>query len=219
LVDTNEAERVSLLKNRRVFERRPFTLPELKRILAVANQEWKGMILVGLYCGLRLSDVATLTWANVDLAQRELVVTTQKTGRRQILPLAAPLLHHLESLPAGDDPRAPLFPNACAARGRSQYGGTISNQFYGILVAAGLAKPRPHTNTGKGRDTKRELGGLSYHCLRHTATSLLKNAGVSDAVARDIIGHDSPAVSASYTHIDMATKRKAIDSIPDISTS
>jgi len=216
LVDTNEAERVSLLKNRRVFERKPFTLLELRRILVVANDEWKGMILVGLYCGLRLSDVATLTWANVDLGQRELIVTTQKTGRRQILPLAAPLLCHLETLTAGDDPTAPLFPKACAARERSQYGGTLSNQFYGILVAAGLAKPRPHTSTGKGRDAKRDLGGLSFHCLRHTATSLLKNAGVSDAVARDLIGHDSPAVSASYTHIDMEAKRRAVDKLPDV---
>src|ERR1041385_3183459 len=63
---------------------------------------------------------------------------------------------------------------------------------------------------------KRQTGGLSFHCLRHTATSLLKNAGVSDVVARDLIGHDSPAVSAHYTHIDTATQRKALDSMPDV---
>ena len=62
----------------------------------------------------------------------------------------------------------------------------------------------------------RTTSELSFHCLRHTATSLLKNAGVSDAVARDIIGHDSAAVSAHYTHIDTATKRGAVDSMPDV---
>ena len=216
LVDTNEAERVSFLKTRRVFERRPFTLPELKRILSVASEEWKGMILVGLYCGLRLSGVATLRRGNVDLAQRELVVTTRKTGRRQVLPLAVPLLRHLESIPASENATEPLFPKACATRGRSQCGSMLSSQFHGILVVAGLAQARPHTNTGKGRDTRREAGGLSFHCLRHTVTSLLKNAGVSDAVARDIIGHNSPAVSASYTHIDMDAKRRAVDKLPDI---
>ncbi|NDJ14627.1 MAG: integrase, partial [Acidobacteriia bacterium] len=50
----------------------------------------------------------------------------------------------------------------------------------------------------------------------HTATSLLKNAGVSEVVARDIIGHDSAAVSANYTHVDEDTKRKAVDLLPDI---
>jgi integrase len=216
LVDVNEGQRVTLLKRTKGNERRPFTIEELKRILEVANDEWRGMILVGLYTGLRLSDVATLTWANLDLQREELRVLTSKTNRRQILPLAQPLLKHLTGLPAGDDPSAPVFPEAHAARQRSQYGGTLSNQFYNILVSAGLAKARTHEGKGKGRDAKRATGGLSFHCLRHTATSLLKNAGVSDAVARDIIGHDSPAVSAQYTHIDTVTKRKALDSMPNV---
>lgn len=218
LVDVNEAERVSLLKRTRVFEHRPFSLDELKKILGVANDEWHGMILSGIYTGLRLSDVATLTWANVDLQNEELRLITGKTGRRMVLPLAKPLLRYLESLPASDVADVPLFPEAFAARQRSQYGGTLSNQFYRILVSAGLAMPRTHESTGKGRDAKRELGGLSFHCLRHTATSLLKNAGVSDAIARDIIGHDSPAVSANYTHIDMEAKRKALGKLPDVLT-
>ena len=57
---------------------------------------------------------------------------------------------------------------------------------------------------------------MTANPLRHTATSLLKNAGVSDVVARDIIGHESEAVSRNYTHIDTVTKRRAIDAMPDI---
>ncbi len=216
LVDVNEGERVTILKRKRSFERQPFTLDELRQILNTANNEWKGMILVGLYTGLRLSDVATLTWANLDLQRDELRVTTSKTGRRQVLPLARPLSKHLATLPTSDDPTAPLFPSAHAARQRSQYGGTLSNQFYNILVSAGLAKKRTHESKGKGRDARRQHGGLSFHSLRHTATSLLKNAGVSDAVARDIIGHESPAISAHYTHIDDETKRKALNALPDV---
>jgi integrase len=83
LVDVNEGQRVTLLKRTKGFERRPFTLAELKRILEAANDEWRGMILVGLYTGLRLSDVATLTWPNLNLQREEIRVTTSKTGRRQ----------------------------------------------------------------------------------------------------------------------------------------
>jgi integrase len=217
IVDVNEAERVSILKNRRTEEgRRPFTLEELKKILDNANHEWRGMILMGLYTGLRLSDLATLTWLNADLQRQELTVTTAKTGRRQILPLAKPVLTYLENLNSGDKPDQPLFPEAYGARTRSQHGGTLSNQFYQILVAAGLAKKRTHKSLEKGRGARRELNALSFHSLRHTATSLLKNAGVSDMVARDIIGHESEAVSRNYTHIDMETKRKAIDAMPDV---
>jgi integrase len=157
-----------------------------------------------------------LTWRNIDLQHGNVSLTTAKTGRQQMLPLAKPLLGHLQTMPSADDPDAPLFASAYAARQRSMYGGTLSNQFHEILVAAKLAERRPHVSAGKGRSSKRAPSVLSFHSLRHTATSLLKNAGVSDVVARDIIGHESAAVSANYTHIDAETKRKALDLMPDV---
>ncbi|MGH7976263.1 MAG: tyrosine-type recombinase/integrase [Limisphaerales bacterium] len=79
-----------------------------------------------------------------------------------------------------------------------------------------MAKERTHKSKSKGRDAKRQLNEISFHSLRHTATSLLKNAGVSDVVARDIIGHESAAVSQNYTHIETETKRVALGKLPDI---
>jgi integrase len=73
-------------------------MEELKKILKVANEEWQGMVLVGLYTGLRLGDIANLTWANIDMQNQQLTVATRKTGRSQNLPIAKPLLRHLESL-------------------------------------------------------------------------------------------------------------------------
>ena len=103
-----------------------------------------------------------------------------------------------------------MFPEAYALKQRNPNGGPLSNQFREILVSAGLAQPRTHKSQGKGRDAKRAVSELSFHSLRHTATSLLKNAGVSDVVARDIIGHKSVAVSQNYTVIDKKTKREAL---------
>lgn len=40
---------------------------------------------------------------------------------------------------------------------------------------------------------------------------------MSDIVARDIIGHESEAVSRSHTHLDAETKRTALDKLPDVS--
>jgi site-specific recombinase XerD len=39
--------------------------------------------------------------------------------------------------------------------------------------------------------------------------TLLKNAGVSDTIAREIIGHDSEALNRVYTHIEPETLRAA----------
>lgn len=45
-------------------------MDELKTLLDAASEEGRGMILTALYTGQRLKDIASLTWANVDL-QRE----------------------------------------------------------------------------------------------------------------------------------------------------
>ncbi|HEY4782808.1 MAG TPA: phage integrase N-terminal SAM-like domain-containing protein, partial [Chthoniobacterales bacterium] len=42
--------------------KRPFTLEELRRISDLASDEWRSMILFGLYSGQRLGDIATLRW-------------------------------------------------------------------------------------------------------------------------------------------------------------
>ena len=212
LIDDNPAERVTTLKRRSDFERRPFTLPELKRLMELADDEWRGMILFGLYTGQRLGDIATLTKENLDPGSKEIRLTTGKTGRRQILPL----LKFIKKLPASDNPAEPLFSRAHAVVQRQGRAGNLSNQFHKILVAAGFADKRSHHSTGKGRNVSREQNEISFHSLRHTATTLLKSAGVSDAVAREFIGHDSPTVSRQYTHIPTDTLRQAANKLPDI---
>src|SRR6202011_6023622 len=85
-------------KERGMKIKRPFTLPELLSVLDLANDEWRSMILFGLYTGQRLGDIATLRWNNIDLLRGELRLSTRKTGKTMILPLAAPLRKHIESL-------------------------------------------------------------------------------------------------------------------------
>lgn len=217
LLTDNPAAKVQALKTKDSV-RRAFTLPELRALLKLASSEWRGMILTGLYTGQRLKDIASLTWANVDTERDELRFATSKTGRRQVLPLAKPLRAYIEELPASDDPSAPLFPDAFKIATENRDTSPLSQQFHDLMVSAGLALPRPKKNEPAtvGRAAKRALSVISFHCLRHTATSLLKNAGVSEAVARDIIGHESAEISRHYTHIDEQSKRKALARLPDI---
>jgi integrase len=84
------------------------------------------------------------------------------------------------------------------------------------MATAGLVAVRTNKKAKGGRTAKRETNDISFHALRHTATSLLKNAGVSDSVVMDMIGHNSSAMSAIYTHIDSGAKRRAMDAMPDI---
>ena len=216
LIDANQAERVPLLKSRRSSKRRAFTLEELKQVLAVADDEWRGMILVGIYTGLRLGDIAQMKCSNVDLDTKEIRLRTGKTERDMAIPMAKSLVSFFGKMKAKWQQGDPVFPRVCACYEESPNNGRLSKQFYQVLVAAGLAEKRTFKETGEGHSVKHVQNELSFHSLRHTATSLLKNAGVSDVVARDIIGHESEAISRVYTHIDTETKRKAVDKMPDI---
>ena len=224
LINENPATRVTIIKRQGAASvRRAFTLPELERLLAEASGEWRGLIYFGLYTGQRLGDLARLTWQNLHglgTPSPELRLVTGKTGRQQIIPLAKPLLRYVEKeLSAGDDPRAPLFPKMWKTIERQEgRTGSLSGQFHRLMADAGLVPARSHhpEQAGKGRSGRRVTGELSFHCLRHTATSLMKNAGISPAIVQDIIGHDSAAVSAHYTHIEGDAKRTALDAMPDI---
>jgi integrase len=195
-------------------QRRPFTLPELKLVLEHASGEWKGLILFGLYTGQRLGDIARLCWTNVDLQREEIRFVTRKTGRSMIIPLHPVLIEYLESLEASDDPDLPVFPKSAPIAGVASGDSRLSQQFHTLLVSAGLAQARSKDATGEGRSKRRNISEVSFHSLRHTATSLLKNAGVSETVAMDIIGHDSKAMSRHYTVVDEPTKRKALSQLP-----
>lgn len=196
-------------------KRRPFTLPELRRVLKAANDEWRGLVIAALYTGQRLGDLSRLTWQNIDLTNGHLSFATGKTGRRIALPLAEPFARWLETQ-AGDNPEAPLFPHAHECMTTQGRAAQLSREFADLLASVGLAEKRDHKRSKEGRSARHDLSALCFHALRHTATSLLKNAGVSDVVARDIIGHESVAMSKVYTHIDDAAKRDAIRKLPDV---
>jgi integrase len=215
-VDINEADRVTFLKVSDKVNRRPFNEREVRRLVKFADFEWQGIILCGFYTGQRLGDIVSLTWENFDAVNGHLIFQTIKTGRSMAIPVAAPLMRYFDELPAGDNPQAPFFPSAYACLMRNNKVAGLSNQFRKIMVKAGLIENKSHQSTGKGRAAKRQVSQFSFHCLRHTTTSMLKNANVSGPIAQDIIGHDSEAISRQYTQIDMTAKRKAIESLPDI---
>jgi len=157
-----------------------------------------------------------LTWRAVDLDTGEVAFSTRKTGRRIVLPLVQPLADYLSALPASDDPNAFIFPNAAAHKRTA----SLSNQFREILVEAGLVEPLPrgHRSTGKGRTGPRDMSEISFHSLRHSAVTMLKAAGVSDFIAREIVGHESAAVSRQYTHLTTDDKRAAMRRLPDVTS-
>lgn len=212
LLSEDPTEFVDTVRQRDEGKRRPFSIAELKRVLEVCDEEWKSMVMFGLYTGQRLSDVAALTWQNLDTKRWEIRLTTRKTGKVLILPLAPPLRQHIETLEAGDNPSAPIHPEAFETLHRQRKSGGLSNQFADILAAAGLREKKAHRKS----ESPREVSALSFHSLRATATTLLHELGIPAAVAQAFIGHDSEEIHKVYVKVGSEALRNAADTLPDI---
>jgi len=204
-------------RDRSVTARRPFKVDELKAILSVCDPEWRSMILFSIYTGgQRLSDVASLTWSNVDIARKEIRFETRKTGRRVILPLVGPLLRHAEALPTSDDLSAPVHPRAFETFNKQGRSAALSNQFDDILSKAGLKVAKTHSKQKQGRDRKRESGSIGFHALRITATTLMHDAGIPAATVQAIVGHESEDVHRVYVKIGRESQERALNALPSI---
>ncbi|MGE9267979.1 MAG: tyrosine-type recombinase/integrase, partial [Verrucomicrobiales bacterium] len=188
-------------------EKRPFTLEEIRILLAEAQGEWRSMMLFGLYTGQRLGDLATLRWQQLDLVRGEYRTRTRKTGRTITIPLAEPLADHIARLPSPDDPAAYVHPELAAIYEVS--GGTVSNQFAALLADCGLRPRQAHVSKGKGRDSERDKNALSFHCLRATAVTMLHEAGIPAATVQEWIGHDSEEVHKVYVKIGREQLQRA----------
>jgi len=171
--------------------------------MAVADPEWQSLIRFGLYTGQRLADLPLLTWENVDLARNEIRLITRKTGKRLTIPMSVPLRQHLLFLPAGGSADMPIHPRAFGAVQSQGRANSVSNWFVDLLAQAGLRVKQNHQGRGIGRSARRAASQLSFHSLRHTAVSLLKEAGIPQAVVQELVGHDSEqrALSNKPQHV------------------
>jgi len=202
--------------------RRDLTEDEIRAALLNASTEWKGIIATGLYTGLRLGDIARLRWVNIDLTAGEIRVVTGKTGAPIVTSIAPPLRPYFDELPTTDDPQAYIFPRAAGSvesnKGRVA---TLSQEFHKILSDAGIVTARAddHKAHKKGRGGRRERNPVSFHSLRHSFVSLLKNSGASQLVAQALAGHSNAAISQMYSHAGAESSRKAVAALPDVMTS
>jgi len=217
-ITDDPTEGVGYIKRQdRQVTRRPFTMDEIRSVLAAASPEWKSLIVFGLYTGQRLGDLASLTWGNLDPERKWIRLETRKTRKSLRIPIAPFLRDHILTLPAAASMNAPLHPRAykVVTNGHGETS-ALSGEFGRLLIDAGLREPRERPKDGSPRGGRRKISELSFHCLRHNAVSLMKEAGMPHAHVMELIGHDSEAVSAQYTHVGDEALQKAIAALPSL---
>jgi integrase len=216
VITSNVAEAVDLLEED-PDKRLPFTLEQVRALHEVADTEWRGLILLGFYAGIRLGDAARLTWANVDLESRVVAFEAQKTARRKkgadkntVVDLHRDLMTYFGGLTVSEDSSAPIFP-ALSQRPVGGAGG-LSGRFRRLMDKASILAP---LGAAKGQDG-RVFRGLSFHSLRHAFVTQLAAASVPIEIRKELAGHSSDAMSLNYTQISRVLTAAAIAQIPSL---
>ena len=215
LILTNPAEGVELL-DAESATRSTFRIAQLNDLLRHADWQWRGMVLFGASCGLRLGDAANLTWKQVDLERKAIVYFPQKSGRgKKRKPIESIILPSLEKWlfqwPGGNDkPDSPLFPSLFGLRTGGCNG--LSARFRKLMTLAGVDKGEDDRKIeGKGR----RFFQLGFHSLRHTFISLMANLGVRRELRMKLAGHTT-AVHDRYSHLELETFRRELSGFPDL---
>jgi integrase len=208
IIQENPFEKALALKPIKVSSSKKveFTKDEIQALLTIANPEWRGVILFGMYSGARLTDCTTMRWANVDLEKREIYYYSTKNTKDLILPMHTTLFDYLTALGSQNDKDSFITP-ILAGRSTSGKSG-LSGTFTRLMETAGVD---PLQVEGKG---KRKFSQKSFHSLRHTFNSILANSGVSQENRMKLIGHASKHINDQYTNVQIQTLRREIDKLP-----
>jgi integrase/recombinase XerC len=84
-------------------KRLPYGDDEIAALVQVAAPVDQVLVLLGAHAGLRAQECASLRWADVHLARRDLVIRLGKGGRQRIVALSATLRQALQTLPRRAD--------------------------------------------------------------------------------------------------------------------
>ena len=185
----NPADRVPL-PSERMRTPRFLSQTEVERLVDQMPEQYKALVLVGAYAGLRWGEAAGLTRASVDALRSRITVTTTavevrgkitlghdpKTARsKRSVPLARSVMRRLAQHLAehvGPESEALVFTGPC---GGPLFRGTFSRDVW-----------RPAIQQAA-------VPGITFHGLRHSFVAILVAAGCNAREVSEWAGHNSVA--------------------------
>lgn len=154
-----------------------------------ADPETRDVLKLLLFTGQRRGNVLGMRWSDVDLGARVWSLNAKQTkqSKAQTTPLVAQACEILQR--RSESAGTPWVFPATRASGPDRAIGPMSearlrDAWARICAAAGIEDLRPHD-------------------LRHTSGSWLARLGASEAVRQKALGHQTPAMAARYSHLEL----------------
>jgi integrase len=168
---------------------RVLSLEEEEKLLRNAAPYLQDLIRFALNTGLRVGEIFSLCWSNVDL-------------EKNILNVFAPKTQKIRGIPINADARRVLGYWALGKRNES------------VFYNPDTGKPFVDLKAGfKLACKKAGITGVTWHTLRHTFASRLVAQGVDIVTVKELLGHSSITVTMRYTHTNLDSKRAAVEKL------
>ncbi len=147
---------------------------------------------VALHTGMRKSEQFTVTWDQVDFAQKYIHLDVTKNGSDRYVSLNSQSLQSLKTL--------------------KETHARLNLPAESTLFVSWQKKPMTDPRewfTAACKEAK--ISGVTWHTLRHTFASRLVMAGVDLKTVQELMGHKTIAMTARYAHLSPEHKLSALE--------
>mgnify|MGYP000715758548 CR=1 FL=1 len=133
------------------------------------------IVVLAIESGMRLSELLSLEWKDINLLKRIVFLSDTKNGSSRTIPLSSTAMAILSDMPRN-----------------------ITNKrvFY-----TWSQRPSAMNGAWKNATVRADINNLRFHDLRHEATSRLFEKGMNLLEVAAITGHKSVSMLQRYTHI------------------
>ena len=193
IVDKNPCKDVKRLKVTQTKDR-VLSQSEISLLLDKLHGKDRLMVLVGLFTGLRLGGVLSLSWQDIDFGKR-LIASTHKTGKLVSIPLSEYLIDELQRYKENNPcPNDKIFESREIT---PEISSRYSEHFSDLFKKIGIYN-------------------CTFHTLRHTFSSILQGElGIGVVVVQGMTGHSSLGMLQKYSRTGLDNKQRAIQSLTD----
>ncbi len=191
IVDKNPCKDVKRLKVTQTKDR-VLSQSEIALLLDKLQGKDRLMVLVGLFTGLRLGGVLSLSLNDIDFT-RKIITSSHKTGKLVFIPLSDYLEGKLLRYKGNNSGDRIFETREITKDVVDKYSEHFSKLFKGLGIH-----------------------NFTFHNLRHTFSSLLQGElGIGAVVVQGMTGHSSLGMLQKYSHTGLDNKQRAIQALTD----